>query len=228
MDIFQTFEEYLAQSSTHIPVIWFIINLLLTGIMALILKEVYTRYGSTLSNRKLFGKNFLMISMTTMIIITVVKSSLALSLGLVGALSIIRFRSAIKEPEELAYVFLSISIGLGFGANQGIITILGLLIILSIIVLTKRLTSGESENNNLHLTIMSQDPKESLLNNIVETLKKHCSLVNIKRLDDSDKVIEVTFLVELKNFDKLNIIKKELRDIDNEINITFLDKQGLI
>ena len=53
--------------------------------------------------------------MTTMLIITVVKSSLALSLGLVGALSIVRFRAAIKEPEELAYLFLTIAIGLALG-----------------------------------------------------------------------------------------------------------------
>ena len=50
--------------------------------------------------------------MTTMLIISIVKSSLALSLGLVGALSIIRFRAAIKEPEELAYLFLAIGISI--------------------------------------------------------------------------------------------------------------------
>ena len=54
-----------------------------------------------------------------MIIITIVKSSLALSLGLVGALSIVRFRTAIKDPEELSFLFISIAIGLGMGANQG-------------------------------------------------------------------------------------------------------------
>ena len=48
-----------------------------------------------------------------MLIITVVKTSLALSLGLVGALSIVRFRSAIKDPEELLYLFFSIAIGIG-------------------------------------------------------------------------------------------------------------------
>ena len=55
----------------------------------------------------MFGYNFLLITVTTMFIITIVKSSLALSLGLVGALPVVRFRSAIKEPEELAYLFLS-------------------------------------------------------------------------------------------------------------------------
>ena len=78
MEIFNTFEEYLAQSRVQIPIIGFILNLIFTGLLALILKQVYIRYGSTLSNRRLFGNNFLMIAMTTMLIITIVKSSLAL------------------------------------------------------------------------------------------------------------------------------------------------------
>ena len=63
-----------------------------------------------------------MISLTTMFVIAVIKQSLALSLGLVGALSIIRFRTAIKDPEELANLFFAISIGIGLGANQVEIT----------------------------------------------------------------------------------------------------------
>ena len=58
------------------------------------------------------------ICLTTLLVISVVKSSLALSLGLVGALSIVRFRTPIKEPEELAYIFLAIAIGLALGADQ--------------------------------------------------------------------------------------------------------------
>ena len=58
------------------------------------------------------------ICLTTLVVISVVKSSLALSLGLVGALSIVRFRTPIKEPEELAYIFLAIAIGLALGADQ--------------------------------------------------------------------------------------------------------------
>ena len=71
---------------------------------------------------------------TTTIVITIVKSSLALSLGLVGALSIVRFRAAIKEPEELVYLFLIISTGLGCGAGQIKITFIGILFSLATIL----------------------------------------------------------------------------------------------
>ena len=69
-------------------------------------------------------------ALTTFLVISVVKSSLALSLGLVGALSVIRFRTPIKEPEELVYLFLSISLGLGYGSGQFLLTLLCFIIII--------------------------------------------------------------------------------------------------
>ena len=59
-----------------------------------------------LSNKEYFSDLFIPLSIITCLVITVIKFSLALSLGLVGALSIVRFRAAIKEPEELIYLFL--------------------------------------------------------------------------------------------------------------------------
>ena len=109
-----TLEKYLAETQESIPIFGFIINFLLTFLCSWTLSKVYKSYGTSISDRSLFSKNFIFISLTTMLIITIIKSSLALSLGLVGALSIIRFRTAIKEPEELMFLFISIALGLGF------------------------------------------------------------------------------------------------------------------
>ena len=128
-------QELATSTTEQVSVGIIVFNLFLSAVLSLILGWVYTKYGSALSNRKQFARNFLPITMTTMFIITIVKSSLALSLGLIGALSIIRFRTAIKEPEELSYLFLTIAIGMGIGANQAIITIITLLIITAIICL---------------------------------------------------------------------------------------------
>jgi len=227
MDMFQTFEEFLVASSVRIPMLWFSLNLIFTGTLAFILKQVYIKYGNTLSNRKSFSNNFLMIAMTTMLIITVVKTSLALSLGLVGALSIIRFRAAIKEPEELAYLFLAISIGLGFGANQGVITALALLIILLIIFIMRK-EIVNSESSNLYLTISSNNNSHDIdLNKIIDVLNKFCSSVNIKRLDESNEAFEVSFLVEYDNHKKLIDTQKAIAKINSNLKFTFLDNNIL-
>ena len=78
----------------------FILSLICSVILSLLIQLFYVKFSSTLSNRMNFSKNFVILGTTTCIIIVIVKNSLALSLGLVGALSIVRFRAAIKEPED--------------------------------------------------------------------------------------------------------------------------------
>ena len=103
------------------------INLLLAAVLASIVAWVYINYGRSLSNRAKFAQTLPVLALITVLIISIVKSSLALSLGLVGALSIVRFRTAIKEPEELIYLFMAIAIGLGLGADQRWPTVLAIL-----------------------------------------------------------------------------------------------------
>ena len=88
------------------------------------------------------------LSLTVCLIITVVKSSLALSLGLVGALSIVRFRTPIKDPEDLVYLFLALVNGLGFGANEFIYVIRHLFILL---FLSSRSFKKQKENLVLYI-----------------------------------------------------------------------------
>ena len=225
--MFQSFEEFLAVSSTQIPVLGFITNLILTAVLALILSSIYVRYGNSLSNRRLFSRNFLLITMTTMLIISVVKSSLALSLGLVGALSIIRFRAAIKEPEELAYLFLAIGIGLGFGANQGVITVVAFAIITVITILVGKFSHKTYENQNLNLTVISYNPPKIGVDKIVDTLSGYCSAVNLRRLDETKEIVEASFLVEFRNFEQLNKAKIALQELDDSLKFSFLDSKGM-
>ena len=105
----------------------FLLSLVTATILSLLIQLFYLKYSSTLSSKFEFSKNFVILGITTTIVITIVKSSLALSLGLVGALSIVRFRAAIKEPEELVFLFLVIATGLGCGAGQIKITSIGIL-----------------------------------------------------------------------------------------------------
>ena len=97
------------------------------------LKIIYEMKSISLSNKLQISNILPLLSLVTFLVILIVKSSLALSLGLVGALSIVRFRTPIKEPEELIYLFLAISIGLGYGAGQIIPTSMICIIIFFII-----------------------------------------------------------------------------------------------
>lgn len=221
-----TFEEFLTSQSYQVPVADFIINLLLAAVLSFILSQVYIHYGNALSNRRMFARNFFIIAMTTMFIISVVKSSLALSLGLVGALSIVRFRTAIKEPEELAFLFLVIAVGLGLGADQRVITIIAIFVILLIIVMRNKMNHNSKLDQNLNLNISSSGDDKVGLNQIVSILNKHCSAVNLKRFDETNDMLEVTFLADFEDFDTLEMVRNELNQLSKSIRITFLDYQG--
>ena len=126
-----------------------LINLGIGIPLALLLRWHFERFGSTLSSRGEFAQVFPFIMLTTTLIITVVKSSLALSLGLVGALSIVRFRTPIKEPEELAYLFFAIAMGLGLGADQTIPTVVAGLAILAIVAVMRYARREQREDEAL-------------------------------------------------------------------------------
>jgi uncharacterized membrane protein YhiD involved in acid resistance len=222
----QTFEDFLGSQSPHIPLGDFSVNLVLAAVLAFILGQVYIHYGDALSNRRMFARNFMIMAMTTMLIITVVKSSLALSLGLVGALSIIRFRAAIKEPEELAYIFLTISIGLGLGADQRLITIIAVFVIILLIIVRKKFVYKPRENQNLHLTVSSSNPGKIDLKQIVTILNSYCTSVNMKRFDETDEMLEASFLVDFGDYEQIEKVKSELSKLSKSIKITFLDSQG--
>jgi hypothetical protein len=223
MSKYQSFTEFLTTQSPPVEIVNFLINLILAAILSFVLNGVYIKYGSSLSNRTMFGRNFILLATTTMLIITIVKSSLALSLGLVGALSIVRFRAAIKEPEELSYLFLNIAIGLGFGADQRIVTVVAFLVIVGIIIL-QRFRRRTQENQNLYLTISCENNKEFGLEKIINILKKHCFSVTLKRFEDNQDALEALFLVDIEDFNKLNECKLELKSI-GPISITFLDTE---
>lgn len=227
MKKFETIKEFLATQSVAIPMVDFLINLILAALVAFVLNLIYVRCGMSLSNRKMFGRNFVLIGMTTMLIIAIVKSSLALSLGLVGALSIVRFRAAIKEPEELAYLFLTIGTGLGFGAGQRTITVAAIGVICGIILIRHRFQKSQ-QYENLILTISSHKPEKAKLSDILQILKQHCTAAELKRIDESTEVIEASFLVEFKNVEQFIAAKDELHLLGDSVRVAFIDNKGLI
>ena len=222
MDQLQTFEAFLAAESVHISTLDFSINLLLTALLCFLLGQIYIRYGNSLSNRRSFAHNLLVVGSTTMLIITIVKSSLALSLGLVGALSIVRFRAAIKEPEELSFLFLCIAIGLGFGAGQRIITFIGFGLI-AVIIYTKRLTQRKESDSGLFLMARCASPSDTTLEDITNLAVRHSTRVDLKRLDQTEDHLEVGIALNISTASKLSALRKDLMALAPPLTITIID-----
>lgn len=222
MDKSETFANFLTTHSPHISLPVLGMNLIISAILSFFVARVYIKYGRAVSNRRIFSDNFMLMATTTVLIITVVKSSLALSLGLVGALSIVRFRAAIKDPEELSYLFLNISIGLGLGADQTLITVGSTALILLLIVIKGSLRKSIAQPN-LFLSISSGKVKDLDLEKVVSILKDFCSSLSMKRYDSSNQGLEMVFLVEFAGYEQLNKSRAALEAIDPSILISFMD-----
>lgn len=217
---------------TNAPIdLWSLIINLVVGVgLSVALRWHFRVFGSTLSNREEFAQVFPFILLTTVLIITVVKSSLALSLGLVGALSIVRFRTPIKEPEELAYLFIAIAMGLGLGANQTLVTIVAGLMILTVMAVLNW-SRAEQANKNLYLSIdwrgeVDSQPQEYLeqLDNIIG---KHARRSDLRRYDVRDGSLDVIYFLDIASAKDLSELADELRGLSPNLGVTFLDQNQL-
>ncbi len=140
-----------------------------------------------------FGISLIAMSLITTLVILAVTSNIILSLGMVGALSIVRFRTAIKEPLDIAFLFWSIAVGVVLGAGLLPLAILGSVFIGVILVL---FVNRKSVDSPYILVISSEGEKQEdeIMRQIAQSVKKH----SVKAKTVSDSGMELTLEVRLK------------------------------
>jgi uncharacterized membrane protein YhiD involved in acid resistance len=227
MQLQQAFSELFWNPTTIAFLPALILSLGVAAVLGALLGQVYIRFGHALSNRRQFARNFLLLTVTTTLIISIVKSSLALSLGLVGALSIVRFRAAIKEPEELAFLFLAIAVGLGLGAGQGLVTVVAFVIILALVAARSVFVHKGPDQANLFLTVTSVAPHKVSTGQILEALSASDARASLKRFDETPETIEASFSAHFKEVGKLEEFSQRLRKISQTVTISCLDDRGV-
>ncbi len=114
-DIFK--KSFLSQFNTDLSTTSIVMALLITAIIAIYIFAVYRVVCRKAFYSRSFAISLPVIAMITASVIIAVQSSIVISLGMVGALSIVRFRTAVKDPMDLAFLFWSISVGIICGAT---------------------------------------------------------------------------------------------------------------
>lgn len=171
------------------------LSLLTAFLISIFIIFVYKKTYSGVLYSKTFSLCLLMLSMVTALIIRTVNANLSLSLGMVGALSIVRFRTAVKEPIDTGFMFWGISAGIMAGAGLYLIAIVAS-ILLGVLYFIGYLFGFKSKSKYL-LVLKYDSNSESEVNKLLKSLPKH----KLKTKTSAKKVTEVTYEVEVKNED---------------------------
>jgi hypothetical protein len=208
-------------SGQDVSVFLTIVNFLLCVGMSFVVRSFYIRYSVSLTGKHHIGVVIPVLSAIVFLIIMVVKSSLALSLGLVGALSIVRFRTPIKEPEELAYLFLAISLGLGYAAGHTFLTTAISAAILAIIYfwLSNKVVGKNSEYN----LVVNWKNKEVLFSAITSALSDSLEDLKLIRLDHGPYGSTAVLLAIPRKDVAIDLIIEKIKSCDNEADISFYE-----
>ena len=226
----QNLQNFFLNSNIEINFGNFFIAILLSLLLSLIVKMTYLKVGRALNDKDYFSDTFIPLAIITTLVITVVKFSLALSLGLVGALSIVRFRAAIKEPEELVYLFFVIAIGLANGANQFLLSIISTLIIVFFLIIRNTfMNKGNKDGNfgsdaNIISINISKDAKN--IDTIVDELRNNFKYLKLKSANFDKFQNNYVFWYEIEEDKKMALLKEIPKYCDENINISLYSKSG--
>jgi len=193
-------------------------------ILSFSLKYLYIEKSISLSNKSHIANVLPILSLITFLIILIVKSSLALSLGLVGALSIVRFRTPIKEPEELIYLFMSIALGLGYGAGQIIPTTSITVVIFFIIwFFIGNEYNKVSSEYNLIISCETLNKNNDFVSNefIFNKLKSNFNEFEIVKFESNEDSVNFIAKVLIDDVKKIDLLKKELSINLNKLEINY-------
>lgn len=200
--------------------------LLVGAALGLYIRLLYDRMGQSAADAGTVSRVFPLLVVVTTCIIAVIKSSLALSLGLVGALSIVRFRAAIKDPEELVYLFLCIGVGLCLGAEQLVLAVLSVIAV-TLLVIATRLLGKSSPRHTAILTITGDsswfgEPENRVLDAVRGLPHRHC----IQRYDVQEGEGQLRLLLARILPDEASTLMDELRRRLPSCELSYVNLDG--
>jgi len=136
--------EALSQMQVQMPVQTIILVLFVALLLSLVIYFTYKYTYSGVVYNPRFNFSIVMITMITTIVMIVIGSNISVSLGMVGALSIVRFRTAVKDPRDTAFIFWGIVVGLACGTQCYYVAIVGSIFVCLISFVFKRVVKNDS------------------------------------------------------------------------------------
>lgn len=202
------FKNSFLETATSLSALDIGITLLLSFVVGLFIFQIYKKTYQCVVYTKSFNLSLVMMTMITSLVIMAVTSNVVLSLGMVGALSIVRFRAAIKDPMDIVFMFWSIASGIVTGAGFYLLAIVGSFVIGMILYI-------------FNLNIKSETPYILLINfenesdetNVINKIKSKVDRYFVKSKTVDSSQIELTIELRIKD-EEMSFIN-DLKQIDS-------------
>lgn len=204
-----TFFKYITDNELMEGILPIITSMSIALSLALLIYITYKFCYRGVSYSKNFNLSLIIMTLVTTVVMMVIGSNIALSLGMVGALSIVRFRTAVKDPRDTVYIFWSISIGLASGVEIYDVAIIGSIFIALIIFIF----SISNKNSEKYLLVIRG--KTSVEEEIYSTVFKEIKYYRVRSRNVSKESMEIICEVKLKRDEEIKVINKlnSLKDI---------------
>lgn len=191
--------KYLIESNSSISVYQIIVAMLFALLLGLFMYFVYRKTYAGVVYSKNFNQTLVLITLILTMVMMIIGGNLALSLGMVGSLSIIRFRTAIKEPRDMAFLFWAIAIGLSCGAEMYVVAAFGSVVIAIVLFFFK----GDAYDGNTYLVVLRGNAIDSVeLNKILSEKTKRYKL---RMQNVSGNSEEITYEISLKKINAMEL-----------------------
>ncbi|HOB20479.1 MAG TPA: DUF4956 domain-containing protein [Candidatus Atribacteria bacterium] len=197
-----------------------LLNMLVAAGLSTIVYFVYKITFSGVAYSKKFNITLVMLSLITTIVMNILGNSLALSMGMVGALSIVRFRTAIKDPRDTAYIFWAITIGLGCGSGNYFMVGAGTLVVSAVTILL----SKNLKNDDSYLLIVrcSKDAAASVRRETEKLYETH----KLRGETITGDYTELVYQIKLKKGKANGYTNQKIKDIDGVFTVNMVARSG--
>ncbi len=193
-----------------------VVDMLLALVIGLLIYEIYKRYFNGVIYSRSFALTLIGMTVLTCMVTLAISTNIVISLGMVGALSIVRYRTAIKEPLDIMYLFWAITMGITIGASMYLLAAAGMFFMLLIVAVMHR------KQEKAHSYVMIFHGNGESEKGVLELLKDipHGVKSRISRGDDSE--ISITLDLLEKELD----IADRVRKVEGVKDVTLISYNG--
>jgi len=219
------FEQFQNLDIFPVTVLDVFTNLIVALVCGIIIALVYRFIYKGPSYSVTYVNSLVLLTLITSVVMLVIGNNLARAFGLVGAMSIIRFRTAVRDVQDIIFIFFALAIGMASGVGLHVIALTSTIVIslITIVLVTFNFGAPRKREYLIQVSYISDKENEKQIDSM---LRKHCKkvrLVNLKNLGEDN--VEAFYQVSYRRKEKSSELLRELNEFDQiqHVNLFFDD-----